>query len=555
MNFSLFADTVTLKILNSIGAIALFLFGMKIMSDGTQRIAGKQLRRFLDYITQKNITALFAGLGLTTAVQSSSAMSVFTLSFVNSGLLQLQKAFALLIGANIGTTLKLWVISLGYEFDFSMICLPLIALAIPFYFSKNIKHQGWAVFTIGFSLIFIGLGFLQTNLHFLTESNVIYDFLSQSNTITYYNSLVFLLIGLGLTLLIQSSSASTSIIIILYGIGTPLELCAMMILGANIGTASTAVIASYVGNIYSKITAYFHLFFNIFGVIVFFFITPFLIRFFTSLFPSPEKILSLAAFHTTFNLVTGALVFPFVDVLAKKIIAYLNKYPRYKNQSSENLMLSFSYTISPEMFIYEANKRLLSFAGNIKQSISILGRLITESDDNKFEQLHQRILTLEKEGDVLEKDILQNLNEIYGLSLSSKHAKHIHSIVDISNELENIGDLCIKMSYTYQLRRQTNSYITPKLRTHLLEMQDLVSLATTHLIQNINDTESDSLLYNPQELEERTNTCLSLAFATLTKSIDKGKLKPVSGLYYRDLIHNYEIISDHLFKANKILVR
>lgn len=536
-------------VLNSLGAVAMFLFGMKIMSDGVQHASGTRLRKFLNSMTHSKIRAVLAGIGLTSVIQSSSAVSVLTLSFVNAGLLNLLRAFAIIIGANIGTTLTLWIVSFGFEIKLSAVSLAILALAIPFYFSKKSKTKNWAAFAIGFALIFIGLSLLQDNLAPLAKEKYLFELFGSFNPRSSFNSLLFIIIGLILTLVVQSSSASTSILVVLYTLGLPIEACAMMIIGANIGTTATAQIAATIGNAYSKYTAYFHTFFNLVGALIFFFLTFPLIGILEELIKDHYFI--LAAFHTIFNVVTAIVVYPFLE----KIVAYAYKR-RMNIVTKDSLQMMHSpFNVSPELYIYEATSMLSTFAGNIKQTISSLGRMITESDEEKFEELHQRIIQLEKDGDALEEQIRTYLKKIFNMDLTGENFQKIHYLINVSKELENIGDLAIKTSYTHLDRRKSNSYITPKLRTHLLEIQDVVSSATTHFIQNLNETDINPDLPKTKALENRINEIHKTSFETLMSAVEKNKIKPKSAMYYRDLIQNYEIIGDHIFKANKALVR
>lgn len=550
----LFTHTLWFKILNSLGSLALFIIGMKFMSSGAQRIAGRRLRRFINSVTKNQSTALLSGLGLSTAIQSSSAVSILAISFAHAGLLSLQRAFAIIVGANIGTTLKLWVISLGYKFDFSFFCLPAIALALPFYLSKKITQQNWAIFILGIAFMFLGLNFLTHNLDFVTQKSFLSLFLFQDTPLSPGREFSFLLLGLGLTVLIQSSSASASVILVLCSLGIPLELCAMMLIGANIGTTSTALIASTVANAQARRVAYFHLGFNVFGGILFFLITPFIIQNLAEWPFLHNHLIILAIFHTLFNVGTAMVIFPLLQIFP--ILGLLPTSPMASHFPIKDLnLINSPFTLTSEFYIYEANKKLLRFVGNIKQSITLIGRLITESDEEKFLELHHRIVLLEKEGDGLEKDILGYLDKIYAMDLPIDQAKKIYHLIEVSKELESIGDLVIKMSFTHKKRRQTNSFITPKLRTNLIQLQDLVSLSTTHLIQNINENHHFTNIKKALELENNTDLCCRESYKLLILSLEQNKIKPLSALLYRDLMQNYEIISDHIFKANKALTR
>ncbi len=539
-------------ILNSFGAIALFIFGMKLMSDGVQRASGRRLRRALNSMTRDRYRAFLSGLFLTSIIQSSSAVSLLTISFVNAGLLKLLRAFAIIIGANIGTTVTLWLVGIGLEISLYKICLPIVAIALPFYFSKNSKSRGWATFAIGFALIFVGLGLLQQNLANETSDPNFIHFLNGLQGSGYLDYLLFLGVGLIVTLIVQSSSASTAIIISLLSLNFPLELCAAMVIGANIGTTFTAQLAASIGNYYAKQVANFHTFFNLIGALLFFFIIPQVIELLQNLFPINEEYYVLAAFHTLFNVVTALVLFPLLTPITKSVLA---RVPNPKNQKEKLQMMNSLFSASPEMFVFEANKRLISFAGNTKQTIATLGRLITESDKEKFNELHKRILSLEDEGDTIEKDISQYLNSIYANDLMGDTSKRIHHLLNVAQQLENIGDLAIKTSYTHKYRRESNSFITPKLRTFLIEIQDTISVATTHLIQNLNEIDVDPELKLARKYENEINVLYDDALAALINTTNKGKISAISSIYYKELIQNYEIIGDHIFKANLALVK
>lgn len=536
-------------ILNSIGAIALFLLGMKMMSDNIQQASGVRLRRFLNSMTQSKFKALLAGLGLTSIIQSSSAVSVLSISFVNAGLLNLTRAFAIIIGANIGTTLTLWIVSLGFEIKLSSLSLVILALAIPFYFLGNVKFKKWASVSIGFALMFISLSLLREYLTPLAENQYVYDLFLKLDPNVGFNQILLIIAGLVLTMIVQSSSASTSIMVVLYTLGLPIEACAMMVIGANIGTTSTAQIAAIIAHKHARYVAYFHTFFNIVGGIIFYFISFPIIGFLHQ--NITDDFLILALFHTIFNVVTAIVVYPFLDKISSFI--YKNKLDTSQGESLQ--MMHSPFNVTPEIYIYEATNMLSSFAGNIKQTISFLGRMITESDEDKFLQLHQRIVFLEKEGDKLDDEILSFLDKVFLMDISGANFQRINHLINVSKELENIGDLAIKTSYTHINRRKSSSFITPKLRTLLLEIQDALSAATTQFIQNLNEVQLDPSLPQSKKQERRINELYQEAFDALMVAVDKNKIKPLSAMHYRELIQNYELIGDHIYKANKSLIR
>ncbi|MXV37265.1 Na/Pi cotransporter family protein [Flavobacteriaceae bacterium Ap0902] len=536
-------------ILNSIGAVALFLFGMKLMSDSVQQASGMQLRKFLNSMTHSKIRALIAGLGLTSVIQSSSAVSVLVISFVNAGLLNLIRAFSIIIGSNIGTTLTLWVVALGFEVHLTQISLAILGFVIPFYFFAKHTIKKWAAFLIGFALIFISLNLLQEYLAPLAQGKFIFNLFEGVNPTSGLNPILFILAGLVLTLFVQSSSASTSIMVVLYTLGMPLEACAMIIIGANIGTTLTGQIAASIGNKYARYVAHFHTLFNVFGAIIFYFLAFPLMRYIIEFVD--DGFVILAIFHTIFNVVTAMIVFPFLN----DIVSLLYKHNLQKVENDSLHLMRSPFNVTPEIYIYEATNMLSTFAGNIKLTVNFLGRMITESDEDKFIEFHERVILLEKQGDDLELQIFNYLHKLFLMDLTGSNSQKINNLINVSKELEKIGDLAIKISHTHKDRRESSSFITPKLRTFLLEIQDALSSATTQFIQNLNEVQIDPDLPQSRRLEKKINNLHDKAFDALLIAVEKNKIKPLSAMHYRELIQNYELIGDHIYNANQSLIR
>lgn len=540
-----------LLILNVLGSVSLFLYGMKVMSESMQRSAGGQLQQFLNRMTQNPYSGVLAGTIFTGALQSSSIVSILTLSFVNAGLLNLRRAFSIIVGANVGTVIKLWfIIGLGMVWHIESFALPIIAIAIIFFFFRNQKAKEWAEFSIGLALIFIGFYFLNTFFPDLSEHPVFQEYIKEfGGSSSYASSLIFILIGIVVTFLFHSSSAFTLLAAVLVSKGMNLEHAAMMVMGANIGTTSAALLASTVGNRASKITAWFHFFFNLAGVALFFFFVPLVIDLLKKTVSTDGEIL-LVSFHTFFNVVSALLILPFVNSIAdwaeKK---YLNK----SNDQSALKLIGRPFGPTAKMYVYEANREIVKFAGITRQIINNLGRMISESDEEKLKELKDRIFTLEKEGDDLEKSILNYLNSIYHFEMSGEVALNIHRLIEICHHLENIGDLAIKIAKIHKERRKSNSFITPKLRELLLELQDSLSMATTTLVQNLNETQGNVNLLEAKQIEKSIDKKFEKAEDALLKAIESEKLSARSALYYTELIQNYELIGDHLYQANRAL--
>lgn len=541
---------IALLLLNIFGAVALFIYGMKVMSEGMQRASGNQLQSFLNRMTRNSYSGALGGMFFTAGLQSSSIVSILTLSFVNAGLLNLKKAFSIIIGANVGTTLKLWlIIALGAAWQIETLALPIIAIAVPFFFFRNQKAKEWAEFAIGLALIFIGLYFLKELLPDFSENSYFYQLIENlTGRISLLNSLVFVFIGVVVTFLFHSSSVFTLFAAVLVAKGMPLEQAAMMILGANVGTTSTALIASIVGNRESKIVAWFHFFFNFSGVILFFFLVPSIISFLTEYF-SKDGELILVSFHTLFNLVSALLILPFLNFIVNFVS---NRF--LKDETDHSLkLIDRPFGPTAKMYVYEANREVVKFAGIVRQIIHILGRLITESDEGKSATLRKRIYDLEQEGDLLRKNILDYLNNIYTYEMTGDVAMNLQKIIAICHHLGSIGDVAVNTARIHKKRKKNNSFITPKLRTHLLELQDSLSVATTTLVQNLNETEGNRNLREAKSNEKSVDKSFNRADEALLKAVEKEKLSALSALFYKELIQSYELIGDHLYQANKAL--
>jgi phosphate:Na+ symporter len=540
-----------LLILNVLGSVSLFLYGMKVMSEGMQRSAGRHLQIFLNKMTRNSYSGAIAGTLFTTALQSSTIVSILTLSFVNAGLLNLKRAFAIILGANFGTTLKLWlIIGLGLVWNIESLALPMIALAFCFYFFSHQKAKEWANFFIGFALIFIGFYFLNQLLPDFSNQELIQSYIqTYTGNSTFLASLMFVGIGIFVTFLFHSSSALILLLAVLVSKGMGVEQAAMMVIGANIGTTSAALLASLIGNKASKIVAWFHFFVNVFGGILFFFFVPSLLSWIAQFISSDNEII-LLSFHTTFNLVSAILVLPFINSISEWAT---NKYLNEEKEQHTLKVIGRPFGPTAKMYVYEANREIVKFAGITRQIITALGRMISESDDEKLEEFRKRIQSLEEESDELEKSILDYLNSIYHFEMQGEVALNIHRLIEICHHLENVGDLASKISLIHTERRKNNSFITPKLRELLVDLQDSLSQATTTLVQNLNETDGNVNLMAAKKIEKSIDKKFGKAEDALLKAIESDKLTARSALYYTELIRNYELIGDHLYQANKAL--
>jgi phosphate:Na+ symporter len=542
---------VFIQILQLFGTIALFIFAIKLLSENLQAISGSSFKRTLHSLTQNNFSTIVTGTIFTTAIQSSSAASVFILGFVNAGLINLKKAFGLILGANIGTTLTLWLIYFGLKFDLLQVALPLILLAFPFYLSKKRSQRKIGGIMFSLALLFLALHFLKDFLPSIENHYKLQEFFKELSNFGLLTNLIFIALGLLLTVIVHFSSASITIIILLASKGLPIELAAMLVLGANIGTTFTAHLVAAIGDKYTKIVAAFHTAFNILVSVLFLFTSQIILDFISTNI-SQNYAIQLIAFDTITNLIGVIILYPFINRLA---FYCQKKYFTYQQTDKKLEFFAIPFGTNSDLYKNEANKKLIKLATTTKQTIYTLGRMITESDEEKILVFRERILELEKEGDQLEREVNEFLNEIADLDLPNENTLAIHQLITLCHHLESVGDIAIKISSIHRRRRMTNSYFTPKMRTYLVDFQENLDQATRILNQNLTETQEEVSIKQAEFIEKSINTIFKEAEINLMKTIEKEKLMTTSALFYKDLIQYYEILGDHIYKANITIVK
>lgn len=539
-----------IQVLQILGSIALFIFAIKFLSENLQALSGSNFKRTIHNITSNNFSSIVAGTLFTTTLQSSSAASVFILGFINAGIINLKKAFGLILGANIGTTLTLWFVYLGLKFDFLMIALPLLFIAFPFYLSTKKSYRKSGGIVIALALLFIAIHFLKIYLPNF-ENDQIQHIILNFDQYGLLTKLIFIAIGFGLTLLVHFSTATITIAILLMGKGLPIELAAMMVLGANIGTTITAHLVAVMGNYQTKIVAGFHTFFNLMCAIIFLFFGEALLHLIHTFTLSNAII--LITFDFFCNLIGVILFSPFISLMVKFCQTRFKSSPLFPQRKKDLFSIRFGSTA--DMYRYETNKKMIQLAGTSRQIVHTLGRMITESDEDKMQIFRERIYQLEKEGDDLEYEVKEFLNEITDLDLPHENQFEVHRLITLCNHLESVGDIAIKMASIHRKRRFTNSYFTPKMRDFLLSLQSNLDQATTILNQNLNENQFEISIKEAEMVERTINTIYKEAENNLMRTIDKEKLTTLSALYYKELIQHYEELGDHLFRANKTIAK
>lgn len=558
------------EILNLLGALAFFLYGMKIMSDGIQKVAGNRLRSILEAMTSNRFTGVFTGFLTTSIVQSSSATTVMLVSFVNAGLLNLRQAIGVIMGANIGTTMTAWIIAfLGFKFKLSEISLPILAVGVPLIFMRKEQTRALGEFIIGFGLLFLGLSELKDAVEVLRLNENV-EFIQYVNNLadnSLSSTLLFVLIGTLLTVIVQSSSAAMALTLTFVGEGLPFELAVAIVLGENIGTTITANLAALIGNVHAKRAARAHMLFNIIGVIWMLFIfTPF-VNFIHNWFQSisnsisgvdaasPDQInrYALALFHTMFNIINTVLLIGFVKYIEKAAV-YMVKAK--KDEVNKEYSLDFigqEVISSPEIAFLESRKEISHFVKVIKDMNISVKKLVNETEDKNFKNLLFKISEMEEKTDKMEEEIAEFLIKVSQSSMTKVASKKVKGLQNVISDLERIGDIYYRMSLLLEKKRESKQWFIQKQRDNLNELLTMLDKSITILLTNVDLDPTEINLTSAKEMERLINDKRNLVLDDHLESMEKGEYKLKAGLFYKDLFSACEKLGDYIVNINDVL--
>jgi phosphate:Na+ symporter len=551
------------EILKLIGALGFFIYGMKIMSEGIQKAAGKRLRSILSAMTKNRFFGVMTGFLITSLVQSSSATTVMTVSFVNAGLLSLVESAGVMMGANIGTTITGWLVSyFGFKFKIVTIALPIIAFGMPMMFAKNSTIKSWGEFMIGFALLFMGLNELKDAVPNLKENPELLSFLAKYTNLGMLTTLLFIAVGALLTIIIQSSSAAMTLTFVMCFNGwIPFEVAACMVLGENIGTTITAELASLVGNVHAKRSARVHSLFNVIGVTWMIFVLPYyleLVTWFstavmgnTSPYEDSESVpFALSYFHTAFNLSNVLLLIGFVPHLVKIAV----KTVPSKGDLDEVFHLEYigsGLMSAPELSVIEAGKEVAKFGKLTKKLAGLVPKLLVETDRKQLNLLHERIKKYEEITDRMEAEIADYLGKTSTGKLSENSSLKIRSMLSIISDLERIADICYQMSKVVERKNSKKVWFSPEQRTNLLDMFKIAELALDHMVLVLESPPEDDFLEKAQEIEKQINRTRNRLRKEHLVNTEKGEYSFQSGIIYNDLFSSIEKIGDHVINVSE----
>ncbi|MBC8316144.1 MAG: Na/Pi cotransporter family protein [Bacteroidales bacterium] len=567
--------TIIGKILTLVGSLGLFLFGMKLMSEALQKVAGSKMRHILAAMTNSRIKGAFTGMLVTTTIQSSSATTVMVVSFVNAGLLSLVAAVGVIMGANIGTTVTAWLISLlGFKISLSFLSLPLIGISFPLFFSKNSLRKSWGEFIIGFAILFIGLQFLKESVPNIQSDPESLHFISSFTDLGFLSVLIFILIGTILTILIQSSSATMALTLVMcYNGLIPFEMAAAMVLGENIGTTVTANFAAMVANVSAKRAARAHLIFNLFGVIWMVAVFHYFLRgidYFlqqkhgvsilnthltTKDFESIHSVypVALAIFHTSFNIINTLLLIGFAAFIAK----VATKMVPDKSEDDEEFTLKYISSglfSTSELSIIQARKEVFIFGTRIEKMFELLESMMVEPKPKKYYKLLDKIKKYEEITDDLELEIASYLTNVSEGEISHESSKKIRAMLKIIDDLESIGDVIYAFSKTIDNTNQAKSRFTQEQKDRLNEMFELLKQAFTEMNLNLEKGFSDVNVDRAYFLENQINEKRDQLRLLHVEDLKEKRYKHKIGAFYSEMVSQSERIGDYIINVSEAII-
>ncbi len=543
-----------------LGSLALLIYGMKVMSEALQKMAGSQLRHILGAMTTNRFTGMLTGTFITCAVQSSSATTVMTVSFVNAGLLTLAQAISVIMGANIGTTLTAWIMSLGFNVDLTMVVFPAFFIGIILIYSRRRRYVGDFLFGIAFlffALVLLSAAGKELDLEHNPDA---ISFFSSFDVHSHLNIVVFVLIGTLITCIVQSSAAVMAITILLCSTGVlPIYLGIALVLGENIGTTATANIAALGANTQARRAAMAHLFFNVFGVAwVLCLFYPFVdaVCGLVGYDPSGAGVSSaqkaqilpivLAAFHTCFNVTNTFVLIWFIPQMEKVVCMVIK--PK-KNVDEDDFRLRFIQSgimKTPELSVLEASKEIHSFAQRIHRMFGMTRELLSEKNNDAFVKLYTRIEKYESISDNMEIEIAKYLDEVSDAHLSDETKDKVRAMLREISELESIGDACYNIARTINRKYTGKEEFSDDQYDHIHQMFELTDDALSQMTLTLVEHKTDVDVNRSFNIENEINNYRNQLKGQNINDVNEHKYTYAIGTMYMDIINECEKLGDYV---------
>ena len=567
-----------LQIFTLLGALGMFLYGMNLMSSGLQKAAGDKLRSFLSAMTSNPAKGVLTGLGVTTVIQSSSATTVMVVSFVNAGLLTLAQAISVIMGANIGTTVTAWLVAwLGFKADISILAVPMMLFGFLFSNSKKNQRQNIGELIVGFSLLFLGLSFMKNSVPDLRETPQVLEFVTTWASHGFGSVLLFLAFGTVLTLVLQSSSATMAITLIMLSMGwIPFHMACAMVLGENIGTTITANIAASIGNTQAKRAAMSHTIFNLFGVIwALILFKPFtaLVGKIIELFGLPNPavegfavvegsvdtstaaLYGLSMLHTLFNTINTLILIWFIKLIEKAVVWIIKP----KSQDKELFRLKYISAgplATPELAAEQAFDEIIHFAQISRNGLGYAKQAIA-ADAKHFDELREKLVKYEEISDRIEYEIAAFLNGVSAGDISEATSMKIKAMYKIIGELESLGDSGEAISRMLSRRNEHKKTFSAETIDNINLMLEKVDNAYEVMIANLNAAHEGTLssIANAYSAEEQINTLRNELREAEIEALEDNDKNYQTSVYYIDIINELEHMGDYMINISQSLER
>ena len=545
-----------INIFSLVGSLALFLFGMKTMSEGLEKFAGDRLRSILAAMTKNRVMGVLTGILITALIQSSSATTVMVVSFVNAGLMTLVQSIGVIMGANIGTTVTAWIISaVGFKVNIAAFAIPLLAIGMPLIFSGKGNRKSIGEFIFGFSFLFMGLSFLQDAATEMNIGDMVAGMLAHVPQDSFFTIILFVIVGALVTMIVQASAATMAITLMLFGMNIPgfgFEQAAALAMGQNIGTTITAFMASLTANTQARRAALAHMFFNVFGVVVF------LIVFYPACdavswvvencLGGGNDLFKLSAFHTAFNIINTLLLIGFV----KQIEMFVCRVLPMKAQDEDYRLrfISGGLLSTAELSIMEAQKEIHSFAERCQRMAGFVPTLLETKDEMEFNKLFARIEKYENITDSMEMEIASYLNKVSEGRLSDASKTQIQKMLRQISELESIGDSVYNLGRTLNRHRMhCQESFTADQMQHMMTMLQLVDAALTEMLKRIDLPTTKNGVKVSLNIEHEINNYRTQLKNQNLHDVNAGLYDYQLGVFYVDFISECEKLGDYVMNV------
>ena len=545
-----------INIFSLVGSLALFLFGMKTMSEGLEKFAGDRLRSILAAMTKNRVMGVLTGILITALIQSSSATTVMVVSFVNAGLMTLGQSIGVIMGANIGTTVTAWIISaVGFKVNIAAFAIPLLAIGMPLIFSNKGNRKSIGEFVFGFSFLFMGLAFLQEAATAMNIGDMVASMLSHVPQDSFLTILLFVIVGALVTMIVQASAATMAITLMLFGMNIPgfgFEQAAALAMGQNIGTTITAFMASLTANTQARRAALAHMFFNVFGVVAFLIVfypaCDAVSWFVDSIMGGGNDLFKLSAFHTAFNIINTLLLIGFVrqiEMLVCRVLPMKAQEEDYRLRFISGGLLS-----TAELSIMEAQKEIHHFAERCQRMFTFVPELMKIQDETEFNKLFSRIGKYENITDSMEMEIAAYLNKVSEGRLSDASKSQIQKMLRQITELESIGDSVYNLGRTLNRHRMhCQDDFTPEQTQHMQTMLQLVEGSLDEMMKRIDLTAPRTNITKSINIEHEINNYRKQLRNQNLHDVNAGLYSYQLGVFYVDFISECERLADYVMNV------